>query len=88
LIVSALALSKDATFPPMLAAGTFRNALLVLDRLQSLATLVFKQNRRSEKATAMVQSCNECRVLRLIEGHEVNSGTQFKLFVQKIWAFG
>ena len=39
LIVSALAPSKDATFPPMRAAGTCRNALLVLDRLQSLATL-------------------------------------------------
>jgi hypothetical protein len=52
LIVSALAPSKDATFPPMRAAGTCRNALLVLDRLQSLATLVLKQNRRSE-ATAI-----------------------------------
>jgi hypothetical protein len=51
LIVSALAPSKDATFPPMRAAGTCRN-LLVLDRLQSLATLVLKQNRRSE-ATAI-----------------------------------
>jgi hypothetical protein len=87
LIVSALALSKDATFPPMRAAGTCRNALLVLDRLQSLATLVSKQNRRSE-ATAMERSCNECRALRLIEGHEVNSGTQFNVLAQEFGIWG
>ena len=35
------------------------------------------------KATAMERSCNECRALRLIEGHEVNSGTQFNVFAQE-----
>ena len=35
----------------------------------------------------MERSCNECRALRLIEGHEVNSGTQFNVFAQEfgIW---
>ena len=31
----------------------------------------------------MERSCNECRALRLIEGHEVNSGTQFNVFAQE-----
>jgi len=47
LIVSALAPSKDATFPPMRAAGSFRNALHVLGPVQSWLPRL-KQNRRSE----------------------------------------
>ena len=31
----------------------------------------------------MERSCNECRALRLIEGHEANSGTQFYVFAQE-----
>ena len=62
LIVSALAPSKDATFPPMRAAGTCRNALLVLDRLQSLATLVLKQNRRSEYVRPTNFAVRQCPV--------------------------
>ena len=44
-------------------------------------------NVRCRKATAMERSCNECRALRLIEGHEVNSGTQFNVFAHEfgIW---
>jgi hypothetical protein len=36
----------------------------------------------------MGRSCNECRALRLIEEHEVNSGTQFDVFAQEFGHLG
>jgi hypothetical protein len=47
LIVSALALSKGATFLPMRAGGSFRNALIVLGHLQSWLPSVENKSRRS-----------------------------------------